>query len=361
MPIMNNAGGSTTGVTASSLLSALQAQSGTNPPPKNKKSSRRVRTKKNETLASIAEKNNVLYNELRGANPGVSSVYAGMNVNLPRLTGAQAGDNRASSSIGSFTSNPSAAEISAGGYIPGARPGGGISSPFDGVFNYERYAGIDAARRASSGRNISDTIPQPDVQAGFQRTGGDVSLADRNKLSTEELMKAYPPINIYPSGAARNLAGSQFNNDPVSAFEYSQQATDGVRRQGVLNIIENIARVDANGNPDPRFLQRISGLVAPTLFSELGSYEKDLMKEDPNYKFGSLMSLMSNIYDIDPLGNLIQKGTDSNATDSLSGFGGGGTFRRRGGGGGGRTYDPRSGGAGQNISTNMLSWRIATG
>jgi len=353
MAIQNNAGGSTTGVTASSLLASLQAQSGTNPPPKNKKSSRTrrsVRTKKNETLASIAEKNNVLYNELRGANPGVSSVYAGMNVNLPRLTGAQAGDNRASSSIGNFTSNPSAAEISAGGYIPGARPGGGISSPFDGVFNYERYAGIDAARRASSGRNISDTIPQPDVQAGFQRTGGDVSLADRNKLSTAELMKLYPPINIFPNAGARNLAGSQFNNDPVSAFEYSQQATDGVRRQGVINLVDNMMQ--------GKFLQRISGLVAPTLFSEVGSIEIS-----EGLERGTILNALSQVYDIDPLGNLIQKGTDPNATDSLSGFGGGGgTFRRRGGGGGGgRTFDPRNSGVGQNISTNMLSWRIATG
>ena len=313
MAIQNNAGGSTTGVTASSLLASLQAQSGTNPPPKKKSSRTRrsVTVKKNETLAGIAEKNNLPYNEVRAANPAVSSVYAGMNVRLP------------------FGETPASQFVQQWGQQRATAP-------------FEQYSPSPVINSS-----FAPSAPA-DLGNDFVRRGGDVTLAERNKLSTAELMKAYPPINIFPNAGARNLAGSQFNNDPVSAFEYSQQATDGVRRQGVISLVDNMMQ--------GKFLQRISGLVAPTLFSEVGAIEIS-----EGLERGTILNALSQVYDIDPLGNLIQKGTDPNAVDPLSGFGGGGTFGRRGGGGGGRTFDPRNSGVGQNISTNMLSWRIATG
>ena len=307
---------------------------------------RSIRARRGDTLSSLAESNNSTVASIQQTN-GISRVFPGMNVNIPRLTGAQSGDTRASSSVGNFTSNPTARERLRGGYIPDARVSSGISSPFSGMFDYNRYAGIDAARRASSGRGISDTIQQPISEPGYQRRAGEILGPEYAGLTFANSQQGLIPGGL--TDEARMFAGSRFAEpNLLGRDEYGFTLQDenidvGVQRQGILDTVNRIS--------NDVFQNRISSLAIPTMFAEINALEEP----------AKMYEKLAKNYTVDKFGNLVRKGTEVSDSSGFadfgnSGYGSGGYGRR------GRTTTTTTGrSTGQSINTSMTTWRIATG
>lgn len=271
------------------------------------KAKKKIKVQKGDSLSQIADANDVALPDLLAANRGVDSVFSGMTLNLPRQMQPPSVD--VPGTFGEPTS---------------LKPFGDLLQTGEEFLGHPlfRRPGEPHATDPETGRAIRPTVP-------FQGAGIDIpdfEMEEARRITAE----------------GRNLAGSRFNVEPSFSFD-DPLVSDGIQRQGVLNLIDNMF--------EGKFMQRVSSLVVPTMFSEMSAIEKqyDLPK-------GQLLNDLSGIYEIDALGNLVQKGTAEPPPPDAGFYSSGYGYSGRGGGGGSRYT-----GAGGNISTNMTTWRIATG
>ena len=356
----------------------------------------KVVVQQNQSLSSIAAANNIPQSSMVAANRGMTRISPGMTVKVPSTAGLT-GD-RSSSFV------PSAASVTGdrGNIYRPSYPGGGRSEnqyvygqrpsmkPYPGlsttnplpnnpyIYNPLGYIGT---RGAPTEGYLGSTVSQRLVDEEVARTSPAVrgSEADYNRYSQEGRNRgtnaSYDDISGHGAGILEGGRGIQNLDEHLFGspiYEYDEKG----------NVTGQ--KTDEMGNPIySRGVWETGQNLPPALgyddIQQLAyKYATQATEDDPNGKAlhpddATLQSFLKTILDRydpplfpgAPYRLKVDWGGQPPELDEETGGGSGG-----GGGGGYGSYDyggfPRvsstgRSGAGTNVSTNMLTWRIATG